>query len=295
MISRRRFIAISAAAGLASPARATAAVRWSGIALGAEATLTLDGPEEIARPALDAALTEIRKLESYFSLYDPDSVLSRLNRDGAIDAAPPEFLHLFKQIDRIHAQTGGLFDPTIQGPWAALARSDLRSEWGFVGWTHVQRLDAGGVRLFNGQQITLNGIAQGYITDRVVEVLKNHGLTDAFVDIGEQSAIGAPRRLALEDPAADRVGTVTLRNTAIATSSPMATPLAGRGHILHPKGPNQPLRWSTVSVEATSATLADGLSTALCLADLPRIRRIKGISGVRRILLVDPGGDVRTL
>ncbi len=294
MITRRRLIAISAAAALPSATRAAAPVRWSGIALGAEATLTLDGPEETARPALDAALSEIRRLESYFSLYDPDSILSRLNRDGAINEAPREFHDLFSHIDRIHTQTGGLFDPTIQGPWAALARRELRDEWGYVGWRYVQTRGSRGFRLINNQQMTLNGIAQGYITDRVVAVLKDHGLTDAFVDIGEQSAIGLPRRLGLEDPVQGQVGTVTLRNTAIATSSPMATPLADHGHILHPESPSWSPRWSTVSVEATSATLADGLSTALCLAEMPRIRRLRGLHGVRRILLVDLDGNVRT-
>ena len=295
-MNRRRFLMISAAASLPLRSSASAPIRWSGIALGAEASLTLDAPEAVARPALQAALDEIRRLEGYFSLYDPASALSRLNRDRILEDAPDAFFDLFEAIDRIHHQTGGLFDPTIQGPWAALARNDLKGEWGFVGWRYVQsRVGTGTIRLPANQQITLNGIAQGYITDRVVAVLKDSGLTDTFVNIGEQSAIGAPRRLGLEDPNHGQVGTVTLRNSAIATSSPMATPLAEGGHILHPSGPHLPLRWSTVSVEATTATLADGLSTALCLADLPRIRRLRGLSGVRRILLVDTEGNVRTL
>ena len=51
MISRRRFLAISAAA-LASPAAASQPVRWQGRAMGADVSLTIDAPERQALPAL---------------------------------------------------------------------------------------------------------------------------------------------------------------------------------------------------------------------------------------------------
>ncbi|MEL7182511.1 MAG: FAD:protein FMN transferase [Pseudomonadota bacterium] len=292
-MKRRRFLTV--AAGFAAfPAFAKAPLRWRGVALGAEARLELAAPEAVARPALAAALAAVREVEHVFSLYDDTSFVSRLNLDGRQDDAPDMYWAMHAVVTDLHRRTGGLFDPTVQGPWRALARDDLRGEWGFVGWDHVQRSGRSGVRLGRHQQVTFNGIAQGFATDRVVEVLQSHGLRDAFVDIGEQSARGSPRLLGVADPDHGIVGQVTLRDGAIATSSPGATPLAAHGHILHPSSPRA-AQWSTVSVEADRAVVADGLSTALVHADLPMIRRIRRRGDVRRILLVDQDGNVRTV
>ena len=50
-----------------------------------------------------------------------------------------------------------------------------------------------------------------------------------------------------------------------------------------------------MSVEAASATLADGLSTALTLAPMDMIRALPGRHGIHRITLVDLNGDLSTL
>ena len=52
---------------------------------------------------------------------------------------------------------------------------------------------------------------------------------------------------------------------------------------------------STVSVEAETATLADALSTALVLADLEQVKRLRMSQGVRSVTLVDAEGDLMTL
>ena len=43
----------------------------------------------------------------------------------------------------------------------------------------------------HGAAITLNGIAQGYATDRVVDMLRTGGLSTTLVNMGEIRAIGA--------------------------------------------------------------------------------------------------------
>ena len=78
----------------------------------------------------------------------------------------------------------------------------------------------------HGAAITLNGIAQGYATDRVVDMLRQAGLSTTLVNMGEIRAIGArpdgaPWRVGLADP--DRPGalteTVDLVDRAVATSA----------------------------------------------------------------------------
>lgn len=292
MMNRRRFLTISAAC-TAMPLRAHAPLRWQGIALGAEVSLELNGPEEQTRPALETALAKIRHIEKLFSLYDPASLLVQLNQTGYVNDPPAEFLALFHAAGKIHEVTEGLFDPTVQPLWMAHARGEAPDQArDAIGWRRVS-YNARLIQLAPGQALTFNGIAQGYATDLVTDLLHAHGLVDVHVNIGEHRATGAPRRLALEDPVYGQLGSLSLDNAAIATSSPEAMRLASGSHILSPAG-HAPL-WSTGSVEAENATFADGLSTALCLADLELVRHISRQPSIHRILLVDDQGDLVSL
>ncbi len=45
-----------------------------------------------------------------------------------------------------------------------------------------------------GRQITLNGVAQGYISDRVADLLKANGVEHVLVNLGEMVTIDDERR-----------------------------------------------------------------------------------------------------
>ncbi|WP_170429900.1 FAD:protein FMN transferase [Ruegeria arenilitoris] len=291
-LSRRRFLTISAAA-LATPAIATP-LRWQGHAMGARVSVVLHAPEDQAKPALDQLRQLLPRLERLFSLYDSNSDLSRLNRSGRLDAPHPDFVALLKQVGQVHSATSGLFDPTVQPLWLALARGeDPAPSRALLGWDRVQ-VSRQVVALEFGQALTLNGIAQGFATDMARQILQQSGLTRTLINIGEFAALGGPFRLGVEDPEFGLVATRTLENRAIATSSPSALTLsADQSHILHPNG--KP-RWSTVSVEADSAAIADAASTAFCLMSEPRIRdALRALPGTPKATLVDHHGDLKTL
>ncbi|MBN9887802.1 FAD:protein FMN transferase [Salipiger abyssi] len=290
-LSRRRFLTISAAC-VAAPALADAApARWRGVAMGAEAEITLYGPE--APAALKEAVARLRGVERCFSLYDPRSELSVLNREGRL-VPSEDFRALMAQADAIHRATGGAFDPSVQPLWRALAMGgDVRVAREAIGWDRVARGER--IVLARGQALTFNGIAQGYATDLVADLLAARGFGRALVNIGEFRALGGPWRLGLSDPAQGYLGTRTLEGGAIATSSPGALMLGKGGHILDPRGQGA-ARWSTVSVEAESATVADGVSTAGCLMSAEELARAAGaLPGIRRVTLVDRGGDLRVV
>lgn len=288
-LSRRRFLSISAACLAAGPGFAE---RWQGRALGAEVEITIRAPRDIAGPALDMARVVLRAVEAQFNLYDPTSQLSVLNRVGHLQNQDPMFSTLMREAGRIYAATDGLFDPTVQPLWRALAEGRrVAAARRLIGWHRVQH-DGASVRLGRGQALTFNGIAQGFATDRVAEALVQGGLDDILVNIGEFRGSGGPWTLGLSDPRMGHMGTRTITNGAIATSSPHAVPLSGQGHILHRRAVPQ---WSTVSVEAENATTADGFSTALTLAPLAFIRTLPGRYGIRRITLVDGQGDLTTI
>ncbi|MGS4944783.1 FAD:protein FMN transferase [Meridianimarinicoccus sp. RP-17] len=291
--TRRRFLAIlGAAAALPGTAQATAPA-WTGIALGAEATITLDGPAALTAPALAEAVAALRRVERLFSLYDAGSDLSRLNASGRLDRPGADWAALLRIADRVHHATEGRFDPTVQPLWRALAAGrDPGPARAAIGW-HRIRHGAEAITLDTGQALTLNGIAQGYATDAVRAVLRRHGFTRSLVNIGEFAGDGGPWRLGLADPAQGIVLERTLADGAMATSSPGAMTLGPHGHIL-PTAGHAPV-WSTVSVEADSATLADAASTALCMADRAVIAGIaRALPGLRRITVIDTDGNIAT-
>ncbi|TNC66840.1 FAD:protein FMN transferase [Rubellimicrobium roseum] len=289
---RRRALTILAATALCPlPSRA----EETRIALGAEARMTLHGPPEVTARARARAWAEMERIERVFSLYDPGSALSRLNAAGRLNAPPPELLEVLALAGQLHVATGGRFDPTVQPLWLAHANGgDTKAARRLVDWDGVT-VSPEAVTLRPGQALTLNGIAQGYATDRVTAVLAEEGLIHALVEIGEFRALSGPFRLGVEDPAHGRLGQVTLDGTACATSSPGAMILPdGAGHILDPRG-GAPL-WSTVTVVAAQAALADGLSTALCLANAAEARRILDRLGPGlRATAVTTAGDLFTL
>ncbi|WP_299831369.1 FAD:protein FMN transferase [uncultured Roseobacter sp.] len=290
-LSRRRFLTISA--GFACAPGVTQAHTWQGRAFGADVSITLHGPKPHAMAALRKARAQIAEIEKLFSLYNPNSALSQLNTKGALHTPDARFLALMRAADQAFEVTGGLFDPTVQTLWHALAtgeNTDVAQK--AVCWRRV-RFGVQKITLSKGQALTFNGIAQGFATDEITQALKAQGMQNVLVNIGEYRAVGGPWRLGLSDPTWGHLGTRTVTDAAIATSSPGAMSIGPADHILHPVA--RP-RWSTVSVEAPTATLADSLSTALVLADIDQITEIKKTShDLGRVTLVSMQGDLITL
>lgn len=290
-MNRRRFLALSAAFAC-SPALAYADT-WSGRALGAEVSVTLSGPRELVRRALAQVPDALEEIEQAFSLYRPTSDLSRLNSTGELNAPNPQMRALMAHADTAHRITGGLFDPTVQPLWRALATGgDVIQARTALGWERV-RVSKTRIALQDGQALTFNGIAQGFATDVIRARLRAQGATRALVNIGEQAALGGPFTLGIADPEQGHIGTRTLRDMAIATSSPSVLMLGEAAHILGPRE-ETPL-WSTVSIEAPTATMADALSTAAVFMDRETLARLKITAGLHRITLVDTDGNVQTV
>lgn len=279
-LSRRRFLVLTAGFGaLALPAAArgdAGIARWHGTALGSAASITLAHPD--GRRILAGVLAEIARLERIFSLYRQDSALSRLNREGMLADPPFELLECLGLAGSLHRLTGGAFDPTVQPLWAVYAEAlsagrmptspDVDAAAARVGWRRVV-MGPARISFDPGMALTLNGIAQGFIADKVAALLAADGLVDVMIDTGELRAIGGrPDGSDWPVTLASNGRRVELRNRALATSAPRGTTFdqAGAiGHILDPKTGTPRGRWTEVSVSASSAAVADGLSTAFCL------------------------------
>jgi thiamine biosynthesis lipoprotein len=303
-LSRRKVIALCAAAGGAAlvpfglPRRAEAAplLEWTGVSLGAVATLRLAHPDRRAGEAiLRRAVAEARRLEAIFSLYRDDTALAELNRSGVLAAPPAELVHLLQISDDIWRLTDGAFDPTVQPLWRCYADhfanpgadpagpppETLAEAVRLVGWTKVGVSRDRIVLGERGMGLTLNGIAQGYITDRVVDLLRQEGIHSSLVDMGEirtlghrpdgrawraEIATGAPPRRTLD-----------LVDKAVATTSADGFQFDAGGrcnHLFNPATGRCAGPAVSRTVIAPTAAVADALATAFALMDADRTRRV---------------------
>jgi FAD:protein FMN transferase len=325
-ITRRRAIRIAAAAAglplLVAGVRATAPAarlfHWQGAVLGAASTLTLwHWDEHLAQRVIRKMQIEIARYERIFSLYQ-DSELTRLNRDGSLARPSPELRALIDESQRLGTLSGGAFDISVQPLWrmyeahfwsrrnvepdlAARAREVVRALVDF------RRIETGARRIAfarGGMGVTLNGIAQGFVTDRIADLIRNEGFDSAMVDLGEVRALGRhphgrPWQLGIAGADRDQpAGTIALADMALAVSGGYGTTFEPSGrfhHIFDPVSGSSADRLRDVAVLAPRAVTADGLSTAIAvigaerapqlLAAFPRTRAIvTRLDGTRAVI-----------
>ncbi len=296
MTTRRKILTIIAGAAAlpAVGARASNDLKqWRGIALGANAHIILEHPD--ADRLINNAVDEIHRLEKIFSLYQADSQISRLNNEGVLHEPAFEMIELLSLCSRLNERTKGAFDPTVQALWSLYAESfsagryptekRIHQALSVTGWNHVEfstqqvSFDRAGVML------TLNGIAQGYIADKVKKLLSDNGVTSALVNAGEIATLGGgPKgdgwQVELRN---SQDQNIPLHNRSIATSALLGTTFNANGtvgHILDPRTGYAGGVWSEVSVVSNSSAEADGLSTAFCLMPAAEISACKGDSEV---------------
>lgn len=299
MLNRRRAIGITAAAaGLALlpiDGRGFAIaeeVTWQGQALGAPAMLRIHHHDrEHALRLVESVAAEVRRLERIFSLYRDDSDLVRLNRQGMLLAPPFELVELLQLASRYWELSGGAFDPTVQPLWNAYRAHFSTPDADPAGppaaalETALARTGFDGVRFDTSRidfrrprmALTLNGIAQGYITDRITALLRAGGIETCLVDIGETRGVGHHRdgggwRIGIADPSGSgqHLDVLEVVDRAVATSSPSGFVFDAGGrfnHLIDPRSGHSARRYASVTIVATDATIADGLSTACSLMD----------------------------
>jgi thiamine biosynthesis lipoprotein len=187
--------------------------------------------------------------------------------------------------------TSGVFDPTVQPLWQCYAEHfttegrgangpdsrDIEKALRLVGWPKV-RFDRDRIVFeCRDMALTLNGVAQGYITDRVIDLLRRAGIDNCLVDMGEIRTLGLhpdgrPWEVVLKGLAGDLLQPTIMDivNKAVATSGADGFQFNKDGRCNHLFNPAtgrcaDPTRSMTVVTHTASA--ADALSTAFALMD----------------------------
>jgi FAD:protein FMN transferase len=319
--SRRRFVRLFAAAtGLTivpigrAPQAGANLVTWHGTALGADATLQIHHPERNEAQRLIArALTEVRRLERLFSLYQDDSALVELNKRSVLASPAPELVELLRLSQYYAMLTDGALDPTVQPLWELYAEHFSREEADPAGPSEAtlqavvarvgyRKLLVSDDRIVMpiGTAVTLNGIAQGYITDKVADLLRAEGIDHSLVEMGETRVIGTHPDgrawdVAVADPDdPDRIATVLpIVDRAVATSGAYGFRFDQSGrfnHLFDPVTGACACMYRSVTTVARRATAADALSTAFSLMPRNRIQAVMGPAGIQMVYLIDANG-----
>lgn len=293
--NRRRFIQLAAAFGTASTlplsalARPVPMARWEGIALGADAQIVLAHVDQKrANATLQQCVSEINRLENIFSLYRADSAICRLNREKICHRPPEELVKVIKAALQFGKNSKGLFDISIQPLWK-LYHDHFQTEGAdpngpslaavaeALKYVDYRRINCSpdAISLKPGMEITLNGIAQGYVTDRIAALLEGEGYQNALVNLGEYQAKGEHpegRNWQVGIPSPQQPWRLA-REIAIPPGKALATS-GGYGtrwsqmahHLLSPQtGRSISAGESSVTVIANSAMEADALSTLFAL------------------------------
>jgi len=327
-LTRRRVISIvAAAAGLPlmiAAVRATAPAgqffNWQGEVLGALSELTLWHTDAAkAQRTILQVRGEIARYERIFSLYLEDSEISRLNAAGTLRKPSPELRGLVEESQRFGALSEGAFDISVQPLWRlyeahfwshADVQADIAARARDVARDLVdyRQIDTGTAHIGfarAGMAITLNSVAQGFITDAIADLLRNEGFESAVVDLGEFHTLGRhpdghPWRIGIRSAMAQGgiARTVELENMALAVSGGYGTTFEPTGrfhHIFDPHTGASANGLADVAVIGPRATAANGLSTAICVAGEARAAALLAACPGTRAILTRPDGTSVTI
>lgn len=241
-----------------------------------------------AETAVEAAMQEVRRLDALLSAENPDSEVSRLNREagGAVSDAAAAILRTALET---WEETDGLFDCTVYplvrlwgfptGEYRVSAEAEIEEVLPLADSSRLQ-FDGETLRMAQGQAIDFGGIGKGYAAARVMDIFRRHGVSFGMVSLGGNIQVlgkkpdGTPWRIGIRDPeGAGYFAVLLLEDKAAVTSGGYERYFEAEGetyiHILDPRtGRPGSSDLLSVTVVSEDGARADALSTALFLMGL---------------------------
>jgi len=234
--------------------------------------------------------TQIMKYDTLFDRTDENGDIFKINAHNKTEIADEtkEILNTARNINKL---TNGAFDIRI---------APIMDLWGFYGKEYkvptsvdlslIEQdliINDNTVQLCDGA-IDLGGIAKGYLSDKLAEVIRNKGVTSSVISLGGNiycigtKPDGSKWNIGITNPkdTSSAIGSVKVCDTAVVTSG-----IYERGfyendkyyhHIIDPKtGYPADTGLLSVTVISKSGTKADALSTALFVLGMDKAMEIK--------------------
>jgi thiamine biosynthesis lipoprotein len=271
--------------------------------------------EPSGQGAIDAALAEMRRLETVLSEWQTTSEVGRVNAGaGSWVAVGPDTLHVIERSLWAGKISGGAFDITfqvMQGVWnfgtsaenppRVPAKAEIERRRALIDYRKVE-LDsaASKVRIPEGRSIGLGGIAKGYIVDRAARVLRDKGLSSFLVQAGGdlygagRKPDGSPWVSGVRDPrSSDDNGffaQIELEDHAFSTAGDYARSYVVGGkryhHIIDPHTGYPAERSRSVTIWAPDALTADAVDDAVFILGPDKgLELVESLDGVGAVIV----------
>lgn len=230
------------------------------------------GIDRQASPQLAAEARELAfRLEGSLNAFGEASSIRRLEREGSVRDA--DVARIVGRGLEYSARTRGAFD-IRRGRLQYAIKTYLRGgALSADGTSDVARVRVSGDAVVADAPIDLNGLAKGYIVDRVHAFLAAAGV-EHFVDGGGDLS-PPPGPVAIEDPSGEgRLG-VLQTDWNVATSGPSRRRRGQIDHLYDPRTGRPGSLHDQVTVVAQRDCMeADALATTLCVLPLEDGRRL---------------------
>lgn len=264
-----------------------------------------------------------REIENTLSLWDENSMISRVNRNDESVVLNQIFIDNFNYAMRAAELSEGYFDPTV-GP--------LVSAWGFhfkdgvemtpeivdslkqfVGYHKIKIEDGKVIKENPNMTLDFNAVAQGYTTDMIGDFLLLNGVENFLVDVGGEILAKGNKpngdlwKVGIEKPSEDKDAErivqeiVELKDKSIVTSGNYRKYVERNGkRYSHSIDPNTGFPAANNMLSATiicdDTSWADCLASICMLVGMEKAQEILATQvGVKAFFIYEEEGEVRTM
>ncbi len=287
--------------------------------MGTIVTITIaDSSRDKAEKNVEKAFAKMTELEKIFNRHADNTPVSRLNQKGFLKDISPELADVLHQSAFYNYISKGTFDITVlpilelykksyESTGSSPSLKQINEKMELVNFENIKINNKDGVRLLkDGMQISLDGIAKGYIIDQAANLIKLNGIKYALINAGgDVRVIGGngPNkawRIGIKDPLEKREVTelFELNNGAVATSGNYENYFDKdkiHHHIIDTSTGDSPVQTISATVLAPTVMQADALSTSLFIHN-PKdgINLAGSLSNIEALIIAKGGTKYRS-
>jgi len=182
----------------------------------------------------------MKKIDMSLSTFEPQSVISRINRNDDSVLTDDDFETVFKTAQKISEITYGAFDITVAplvNAWGfgfdshdRILQPNLDTIMPFIGYQKIRLENHKLIKDYPKIMLDASAIAKGYSTDIAANVLEENGCKNYLVEIGGEivckgkNTKGEKWKIGIDKPIDDETNTLNEIQTVISiTDKAMAT------------------------------------------------------------------------
>lgn len=263
---------------------------------------------------LGEAETLIGSLEEQVSVTDEHSDIYAIDHTGS-GSLSGNAAELMAQALELCRRTGGALDISVYpivrawgfttGSYQVPDEETIQSLLPLVDYTQIQYDAATGVvTLPEGMEIDLGSVAKGYAGQLVAQMLREHGVQSALLNLGGNVQTvgakpdGSPWQIGIKDPQGeDAMMVLSVEDQAVVTSGGYERYFEQDGqtywHIMDPStGHPADSGLISVTIVGDEGVVCDGLSTALFVMGLEKAADLWAQSGDFEAVFVTASGEV---